>query len=140
MIRTKRFGEHDLPLPKQNRKGDAGYDLSSPYPAIILPKSSITIPIGFGFVLPYGWVGLVQDRSGMAANSGITTMGGVIDSNYRGEVSVTLFNTSNTSYRIDPEDRIAQLVVLPCLHEPLTEIEVMPTSNRGNNRHGSSGR
>ena len=98
-------------LPQYAHKGDAGADLRAAEPKIIAPRSRELIATGISLELPVGYVGLIWPRSGLAVKRGLDCGAGVIDSHYRGEIKVLLFNHSATEIRIQSGDRIAQLIV-----------------------------
>ncbi|MEO2043899.1 MAG: dUTP diphosphatase [Nitrospinaceae bacterium] len=98
-------------LPQYAHKGDAGADLRAAEPKIIAPRSRELIATGISLELPVGYVGLIWPRSGLAVKRGLDCGAGVIDSHYRGEIKVLLFNHSATEIRIQLGDRIAQLIV-----------------------------
>jgi len=94
---------------------------------------------GIALELPHGAVGLVWDRSGLGAR-GITSFGGVIDSSYRGEIKVTLFNSGSDDHVVRVGDRIAQILVQPVLTASLEEAASLTQSERGQLGFGSTGR
>jgi len=123
------------------RAGDAGYDIRAAATYVVEPGSQIMVATGLFIAIPDGWVGLIKDRSSMASRR-YYTHGGVIDSSYRGEVRVLLSNQSAEPFEILPNDRIAQLVVVPHFRE-LTSVEGIAnlgeTARQGAG-FGSSGR
>jgi dUTP pyrophosphatase len=137
-MKVKRVGPHSLPLPRQETLGSAGYDLRSTIPTLLYPGDQQLIPTGFSWEIPEGWVGIIKDRSGLATKH-TRTAAGVVDSDYRGEVKVLLRNASPDKMEIQEGDRIAQLLVVPCLHEPLEEVGELAPSSRGENGFGSTG-
>ncbi len=138
MIKFFRFGEHTLPLPERASDGAAGYDLRSRTDFHLIPGDYELVYSGFGVELKPGQVGLIRDRSGLALR-GITTRGGVIDSDYRGEIGVILFNEGVDVLQVSCNDRIAQLVILDCVMEKAEEITRPSTTSRGANGFGSTG-
>jgi len=137
-MKVKRVGPHSLPLPRQETLGSAGYDLRSTIATLLYPGDQQLIPTGFAWEIPEGWVGIIKDRSGLATKH-TRTAAGVVDSDYRGEVKVLLRNASLDKMEIQVGDRIAQLLVVPCLHEPLEEVGELAPSSRGENGFGSTG-
>lgn len=129
----------DLPLPAYQHPGDAGLDLRAREAVRLKPGERRLIPTGLRLALPAGTVGIIKDRSGLAFKLGLHTMAGVIDSNYRGEVKVLLVNLGRRACRIKAGDRIAQLIVLPCLEARLVPSEELPESERNESGFGSSG-
>jgi dUTP diphosphatase len=141
-LRISRLRE-DATLPSRAHEGDAGLDLHACEAAHIGPGERWSVGTGIAVEIPPGHAGLVLPRSGLARESGIALVNGpgLIDSGYRGEVSVLLLNTDPAeTFRVEPGDRIAQLVVTPVeLPEP---VEAGPLSEtaRGDGGFGSSGR
>jgi dUTP pyrophosphatase len=130
-------------LPSRAHEGDAGLDLYSCEAAHIGPGERWGIGTGVGVEIPEGHAGLVLPRSGLARDHGIALVNapGLIDSGYRGELRVLLLNTDPAeTFRVEPGDRIAQLVLTPiALAEPV-ETAALTESARGSGGFGSSGR
>jgi dUTP pyrophosphatase len=130
-------------LPSRAHEGDAGLDLYACEAAHIGPGERWGVGTGVAVEIPTGHAGLVLPRSGLAKKHGIALVNapGLIDSGYRGELRVLLLNTDPAeTFRVEPGDRIAQLVVVPiALAEPV-EAEDLADSVRGAGGFGSSGR
>jgi dUTP diphosphatase len=130
-------------LPTRAHDGDAGLDLSACEAAHIGPGERWSVGTGVAVEIPEGHAGLVLPRSGLAKKHGIALVNapGLIDSGYRGEIRVLLLNTDPAeTFRVEPGDRIAQLVISPiALAEPV-EVETLADSARGDGGFGSSGR
>ncbi len=112
-------------------------------PVTLAPGGRQGIPTGIAIALPGPeYVALVCSRSGMGTRHGITLSNsvGVIDSDYRGELTVGLVNHGDVPYTIQPGDRIAQLMVLPILRPTLTVVEELDETERGAGGFGSTGR
>jgi len=139
MIQLQRIGAHDLPLPKQATGGAAGFDLQSNEYVILYPGQRLAIPTGFAWAIPLGQVGMIRPRSGLAVRSGIDVLAGVIDADYRGEVAVVLINHGDRPLDIEAGDRIAQMVVQPCMVGVTVECDELPSTERGNGGFGSTG-
>lgn len=108
---------------------------------IILPAfSRIVLNTSINIAIPYGYVGSVRDRSGLAANHGITVLAGTIDSGYTGDVKVVLFNSSYEDYLIHNNDKIAQLLTSPVCLTTYEEVDSLDETARGNKGFGSTGR
>jgi dUTP pyrophosphatase len=132
----------DAVLPRYSRPGDAGADLSSVVEVVLRPGRRALVPTGISLALPFGMVGLVHPRSGLAARYGVTVVNapGTIDAGYRGEVFVNLVNLDpHDSFTIRVGDRIAQLVVQHCVRADFGEVDSLPASARGETGHGSTG-
>ncbi|HEX2994786.1 MAG TPA: dUTP diphosphatase [Anaerolineales bacterium] len=130
----------DAQLPKYGRPGDAGFDLYAAEDMSLAPGKHSLIKTGIAVSIPEGTVGLIWDRSGMAARHGIKTMAGVVDFTYRGEVGVVLINLSQNSYGIKKGDRIAQMLIQPVLHAQVEEVTDLEGTERGASGFGSSGK
>lgn len=125
--------------PKRMTKHAAGYDLCAFKGATIPSKQRCKVPTGVHFAIPVGYVGTISHRSGMNTKQGIQAYGRV-DSDYQGEVFVTLFNTGDKPVRVEDGDRIAQIVFTK--HEVVTFTEVEEFSfktERGQDGFGSTG-
>jgi dUTP diphosphatase len=130
-------------LPSRAHEGDAGLDLYACEPAHIGPGERWSVGTGVAVEVPAGHAGLVLPRSGLARKHGIALVNspGLIDTGYRGEVRVLLLNTDPAeTFRIEPGDRIAQLVISPIVLAEPVEVEVLSESARGDGGFGSSGR
>ena len=98
-------------LPQYAHKGDAGADLKSAETKVISPRTRELVATGVSLELPDGYAGLIWPRSGPAVKLGLDCGAGVVDSHYRGEIKVLLFNHSDNEIRIQSGDRIAQLII-----------------------------
>jgi dUTP pyrophosphatase len=130
-------------LPALAHEGDAGYDLHALQAAELAPGERAMVSTGVAVEIPAGHAGLVLPRSGNAARHGIAIVNapGLIDSGYRGEVRVLLLNTDRReAFRIEPGDRIAQLVLVRVETPPVEEVAELGDSARGAGGFGSSGR
>lgn len=130
----------DAVVPHFSREGDIGLDLYSIEDKIIPAGQKAIVSTGIIMILPQGYAGLIWDRSGMAGNYGIKTMGGVFDPNYQGEWKIILLNTSDQDYEVKKGDRIAQALIQKIAIPTFEEIDELPESNRGDGSFGSSGR
>jgi dUTP pyrophosphatase len=130
-------------LPTRAHDGDAGLDLHACESAHIGPGERWSVGTGVAVEIPKGHAGLVLPRSGLAKKYGITLVNapGLIDSGYRGELRVLLLNTDPAEvFRVEPGDRIAQLVVTPVAFAEPVEATALAESIRGDAGFGSSGR
>jgi dUTP pyrophosphatase len=104
-------------IPKFQTQGAAGVDLHAciTHSKIIAPDECVLIPTGLAMAIPTGWTGLIAPRSGLGHKHGIVlgNLVGVIDSDFRGEIQVSLWNRSSEVYKVNPDDRIAQMLFLP---------------------------
>jgi dUTP pyrophosphatase len=120
----------DLPIPARQTTGAAGYDLQSDKDFTINPMQRVLVPTGYAFEIPIGKVGIIKDRSSMAYKYGISTLAGVIDSDYRDEVKILLINLSGLAYKVSKGDRIAQMVVVDHYSEELELVEQLDDFDR----------
>jgi dUTP pyrophosphatase len=130
-------------VPSRAHEGDAGLDLHACEAAHIGPGERWSVGTGIAVEIPEGLAGLVLPRSGLARKHGITLVNapGLIDSGYRGEVRVLLLNTDPAEiFRVEPGDRIAQLLLTPVAAAEPVEATVLTESARGEGGFGSSGR
>ena len=126
-------------LPKFAYPGDAGMDIFSVQDVIIKPSERMTCSTGIAIQIPDGYVGLIWDKSGLATKNGIKTMGGVIDSGYRGEIKIVMINLSQESYEIKKGDKIAQMLIQKVENTEITEVENLDETKRGEGGFGSTG-
>lgn len=128
-------------MPSYAKPGDAGADLRSRIETVLPAGTRLTVPTGVSIALPNGYVGLVHPRSGLSAKYGITVLNspGTVDAGYRGEISVTLFNSSTEDFPIAIGDRIAQLVIQQVEIAKFVRVETLPDSPRGTGGFGSTG-
>ena len=135
----------DLPWPSRATEGSAGMDLCAciEEDRIIAPRQLVKIPTGIAIALPSpDYVALVFARSGLGIKHGVVPANcvGVIDSDYRGEICVGLCNVGGEPYTIEPNERIAQMVLMPVLNLPLEETDDLGETGRGAGGFGSTGR
>lgn len=130
----------NVKLPAYKRPGDAGLDLYSREDHVLQPGEQHVFKLGFAMAIPEGTVALIWDRSGLAAKHGVTTLAGVIDHTYRGEVGVVLMNASRQAYEVKSGDRIAQMLVQHVHTADIREVDELPETVRGEGGFGSSGR
>lgn len=136
----------DARLPYRATDESAGFDLAACMdgPVVIAPGGTEMIHTGVAVVLPFSSAGMVYPRSGLAVKSGVSLANcvGVIDSDYRGELMVPLYNHSGDPFTVYPGDRVAQLVVTPVLLPEVEEYPMdqpLPESQRGTGGFGSTG-
>lgn len=128
-------------IPKYARDGDAGADLTSSEMVVVPAGGRALAKTGIKIAIPYGYVGLVHPRSGLALKSGVTVLNapGTIDSGYRGEVGVILHNTSAVDVILAAGERIAQLVVQKVETVEFNVADALTESDRGEGGFGSTG-
>jgi len=142
-VKFKKLHE-DVQLPSYQHDHDAGMDVRA-----WLPDGAIGIPpgerklvsTGFAVEIEPGYEGQIRPRSGLAVKEGITVVNtpGTIDATYRGEVKVGLLNTSSTTYILEPNTRIAQMIVQALPRVSIQEVDELSDTERGEGGFGSTG-
>jgi dUTP pyrophosphatase len=130
-------------LPEAQHPGDAGLDLRAAVGVTVKPGERAMVPTGVAVAIPEGHAGLVLPRSGLASKRGLTLANapGLIDAGYRGELRVLLLNTDREQpFRVEPGDRIAQLVVVRVETGAPEEVTQLDETARGTAGFGSTGR
>jgi len=127
-------------LPSKQHEGDAGFDLYSPESLVLPPGSRYKIKLGIAVEISADDVILIQGRSGHAVNVGLTTIGNVIDSSYRGEISVIVINLGQTHASIAQGERVAQLLIMRLGDQSLDVVEQLAKTTRDASGIGSSGK
>ena len=129
--------------PEYKTKGSSGMDLMANIKdAVFLkPGKSDIIPTGIAISIPVGYEIQIRPRSGLAAKKKITVLNapGTIDADYRGEIKVILINLGNEEFKINPNDRIAQMVLCPVIKAELVEVDELQNTKRGEGGFGSTG-
>ena len=140
---TRVAGNDDLPLPSYASEGAAGLDLRAAVrdAVVLAPGERALVPTGLRLAIPPGFEGQVRARSGLALKHGIVLPNapGTIDADYRGELSVILWNSGREPFRIERGDRIAQLVVARVARVVWEEGAAVDASGRGAGGFGSTG-
>ena len=146
-------------MPTRAHPYDAGLDLYTPEDVVVPATQTLLLydPLGYGYPrtktrvgsatidtgvhveIPEGCVGFIKSKSGLMCNHGIVT-DGTIDSHYTGSIRVRLFNHTDEDYHFKSGDKIAQLVILPCVLLPLEQVDSLEETDRGDNGFGSTGR
>lgn len=134
----------DAIVPRYMTAHAAGLDLSAALdrPIDIAAGQRVSIPTGLAIKLPDGYEAQVRPRSGLARDHGIALVNspGTIDADYVGELVVLVINHGDRAVRIEPGQRIAQLVVAPVVQAELVEVGELPATGRGAGGFGSTGR
>lgn len=132
------------PLPQYATAGSAGLDVRAflDNEVELKPLERMMIPTGLYLAIPEGYEVQVRPRSGLAIKHGITLINapGTIDADYRGELGILAINLSNTPYKIQPGERIAQLVVARYAHIEWEEVETLDETARGAGGFGHTGK
>lgn len=143
-LKIKKLNQNAV-IPKRATNGSAGMDLYATLEAPLTLKGGETalIPTGIAIALESeNEVALIFPRSGLAIKHGIGLLNsvGVIDSDYRGEIKVGVINQLDTDYTIEPNERIAQMVIMPVLLPSIVEVEELDETERGEGGFGSTKR
>ncbi len=134
----------NVQLPTYKTDGASGMDLMAfiDKPINLEPSKSCIIPTGLSVAFPNKYEIQIRPRSGLAAKNNISVLNtpGTIDSDYRGEIKIILFNHSNKNFIINNKDRVAQMVLTPIIKMELEETNELPESFRGEGGFGSTGK
>ena len=131
-------------LPVYKTNGASGMDLMAfiDKPIKIAPNSSYLVPTGLSMAFSEDYEVQIRPRSGLAAKNNITVLNtpGTIDSDYRGEIKIILFNHGKEDFLINNKDRVAQMVLTPVVKMKLEETDNLPDTLRGEGGFGSTGK
>ena len=137
-VKIKKLKE--VKLPQYEYHGDAGLDLHAAERCVIKKGEKFFVSTGIALEIPEGYVGCIWDKSGLSMNHGLKTLGGVVDSGYRGEIIVGLANLSNNDYVVEKDHKVAQMIIQKKEHVILEETEKLSESQRDRRGFGSSGK
>jgi len=130
-------------MPQYKTIGSSGMDIAAflDNEILIQPSEKKIIPTGIKLKIPKGYEVQIRPRSGLAANNDITVLNtpGTIDSDYRGEIKVILFNHGKNIFKVENGLRIAQMVLCPVIEAKLSEVEIIDETERGEGGFGSTG-
>tara|TARA_B110000003_G_C16220112_1_gene366994 strand:- start:62 stop:499 length:438 start_codon:yes stop_codon:yes gene_type:complete len=134
----------DVELPSYKTSGASGMDLMAFIKSsiIIKPKTSCLVPTGLSIAFSEDYEVQIRPRSGLAAKNNISVLNtpGTIDSDYRGEIKVIIYNHSNSDFLINNKDRIAQMILTPVLKMEFEMTDELPETIRGEDGFGSTGK
>ncbi len=139
-VKVKKLRDEAV-IPAYAHDGDSGVDLYALEETVINPLSRKLIPTGLSMAIPKGYEGLIRPRSGNALKRGITVLNtpGTIDSNYRGEIGVILYNSTRDDIYIHAGDRIAQMVFKEVPQVEFDICDELDETDRGAGGFGSTG-
>lgn len=146
-VRVKTLETHAI-IPTRTNLSDAGWDLYATHDVLIRGGERQIVKTGIALQIPDEWVGLIWPRSGLSAKKGIDVLAGVVDSGYRGEIMVCLYNTNkalplfqddNIDVQIKKGDRIAQILFQRVPDVEMVLVDELTESDRGDDGFGSSG-
>ena len=136
--------EHNKSVPEYKTQGAAGMDLCAAIdePITLKPLERKLIPTGLKIELEHGYEAQIRPRSGLSIKHGITLINcvGTVDEDYRGEVCVGLVNVSNEPYTIEPQERIAQMVIAKYEQAEISVVTELSDTERGSGGFGSTGK
>ena len=131
-------------LPSYKTDGASGMDLKAfvKEPINLKPQTSCLVPTGISVAFPSEYEIQIRPRSGLAAKNNISVLNtpGTIDSDYRGEIKIILFNHGNKDFLINDKDRIAQMILTPVIKMNFEETDNLPETVRGEGGFGSTGK
>lgn len=130
----------DVKMPTKEHNSDAGIDLYSAETVILKSGDIKKIKTGISVSIPVGYAGLIWDKSGLSMNNGLKTLGGVVDSGYRGEILVGIVNLSSESYTIEKNHKVAQMLIQKIEDINIEEVDKLDTTDREEKGFGSSGK
>lgn len=126
-------------LPTKGHPGDAGIDFYALETVTFSPQGQMRVRTGVAMEIPEGYVGLIWDKSGISFNKGLKVMGGVIDAGFRGEVVISLYNTTGQQQAIPVGHKIAQMIIQKFEDCDIVEATELSDTVRGDGREGSTG-
>ncbi len=138
MIQIKKLNSNAV-IPSYAHAHDAGMDLYASESMVIKAGGRVLVPTSIAMAIPAGNVGLIWDKSGMAAKFGLKVMGGVIDAGYRGEIKIIVHNLSSLDYHVEVGMKVAQMLIQPVMQLPLREVDELDATVRGEGGFGSTG-
>ena len=143
-IKVQRMeGNEDLPLPKYMSDGASGMDLfAAVTDTMVIPAGEVAlVPTGIRIALPEGFEAQIRPRSGLAARNGVGLLNspGTIDSDYRGEIKIVMFNFGKEPFTINRGDRIAQMIIARVARAILVEQDDLEDTQRGSGGFGHTG-
>ena len=127
-------------MPEYAKLGDAGMDVFSNETVTIKPGEAVKVRTGIAFEIPDGYVGLMWDKSGLSMNHKIKSLGGVIDSGYRGESLLGVINLGTKSYTIEKGHKVVQMLIQKVEHVDIKVVDELSETERGTGGFGSTGK
>ena len=137
-IKIKKLKEN-AKLPTHGHPGDAGLDFYALETVSFVPGAQARVRTGVAVEIPEGHVGLIWDKSSISFNLGLKVFGGVIDSGYRGEIIMCLFNSSKKKVILEKGHKVAQMIIQKFEHCDILEVNKLSETVRGEGREGSTG-
>lgn len=137
-IKVKKLRE-DAKLPTHGHPGDAGMDFYAIENVVFPAGKQERVHTGVAMEIPENHVGLIWDKSSIAFNLGLKIMGGVIDSEYRGEIIMNLLNTTENEVTLEKGQKVAQMIIQRFEYCDIVETDEINQTTRGTGREGSTG-
>ncbi len=126
--------------PTQGTQFSAGYDLYAAEAVVVPRLGRKLIKTNVSLAIPMNYYGRIAPRSGLAYKNGIDVLAGVIDSDYRGDIGVILYNTdANIDFEVKVGDKIAQIIIEPCASANFVNTQTLPATKRGEGGYGHTG-
>lgn len=138
ILKIKKLNK-DARLPTHGHPGDAGMDFYALEDVVFLPRKQMRVRTGVAIEIPEGHVGLIWDKSSVSFNMGLKIMGGVIDAGFRGEVVMSLLNTSDNEVILEKGYKVAQMIIQKFEDCDILEVDEISDTVRGEGREGSTG-
>jgi len=130
----------DAKVPTYAHEGDAGFDLCAIENVTIKAGERALVRTGIAMEIPFGYVGLIWDKSGLSMNHGLKTLGGVVDAGYRGEVTAGIINLSTSDYVFTAGHKVAQMLIQKVERVEIKEVVELSDTARGDGGYGSTGK
>lgn len=130
----------DAQIPNIAHEGDAGCDLFATVSVTLNPGERGQVPTGLALELPLGYVALIWDKSGLSHKAGIKTLGGVVDSGYRGEYMIGAINLGSEPYTFEKGHKVAQMLIQKVESPIFEEVVELSDTSRGEGGFGSTGK
>lgn len=127
-------------LPERAHDDDAGLDLRTTEDVMLWPGMSHCFDTGVHMAIPKGYLGKIESKSGLNVKHGVVSCGGVVDAGYTGSIVVKLYNLGEKGYLFKAGEKIAQIVIQPCIAPELEIVSYLDDTERGDCGFGSSGR
>ena len=131
-------------IPSYKTSGASGMDLMAfiKHPIVVAPKTSFLVPTGLSMAFSEDYEIQIRPRSGLAAENNISVLNtpGTIDSDYRGEIKIIIYNHGDRNFTINNGDRIAQMILVPVVKMNFEEVDDLPETLRGKGGFGSTGK
>ncbi len=138
-LKVKKLHE-DAKLPTHGHPGDAGMDFYATEEVVFPPGARVQVHTGVAVEIPEGYVGLIWDKSSLSFNNGLKVLGGVIDAGYRGEIIMSLLNTSDKEFILEKGHKISQMIIQKFEDCEIIETDELSDTVRGHGREGSTGK